>query len=105
MNPITEIFIFKTDTDKRDDTIMVLKELQKEIVEASNGSVKCVRTLVGVSDGTTISQIYEWDSLDSAKRINGLFFEFKSAAALQVLNKENIFMGQLLEIADSKYTG
>lgn len=104
MNLTTEIFIFKTDADKRDKTIEVLKNLQKEIIEASNGSVKSVRTLVGASDSVTISQIYEWDDLDSAKKVNELFFGFKSAADLQILNKENIFMGQLLEIEDNKYS-
>jgi hypothetical protein len=104
MNPTTEIFIFKTDSDKRDKTIDVLKALQKEIIEASNGSVKSVRTLVGASDDMTISQIYEWDDLDSAKRVNELFFGFKSAAELQTLNKDNIFMGQLLEIQENKYS-
>ncbi|MBV1929540.1 MAG: hypothetical protein KUG81_08530 [Gammaproteobacteria bacterium] len=104
MNLTTEIFIFKTDADKRDSTIDVLKDLQKEIIEASNGSVISVRTLVGSSDSVTISQIYEWDDLDSAKRVNELFFGFNSAAELQVLNKENIFMGQLLEIENNNYS-
>ena len=105
LNPTTEIFIFKADSDKRDKTIDVLKALQKEIIEASNGSVKSVRTLIGSSDDMTISQIYEWDDLNSAKKVNKLFFGFKSAAELQVLNKENIFMGQLLEIEENKYSG
>ena len=105
MNLATEIFIFKTDSDKRDKTINVLKELQQEIIEASNGSVKSVRTLVSASDNMTISQVYEWDDLDCAKRVNELFFGFKSAAQLQDLNKENIFMGQLLEIEENKYPG
>ena len=104
MDLATEVFIFKADADKRDETISVLKELQQEIIEASNGTVKSVRTLVGASDDMTISQIYEWDDLDSAKRVNELFFGFKSAASLQALNKENIFMGQLLEIEDNKYS-
>ena len=104
MNLVTEIFIFKTDADKRDKTISVLKELQQEIIAASNGSVKSVRTLVGASDDMTISQIYEWDDLDNAKRVNALFFGFKSAASLQILNKENIFMGQLLEVENNKYS-
>lgn len=103
MNSTTEIFIFKTDADNREKTIAVLKELQQEIIVASNGSVKSVRTLVGASDDVTISQIYEWDDLESAKKVNALFFGFKSAAELQVLNKENIFMGQLLEIEDNNY--
>jgi len=104
MNLATEVFIFKTDADKRNETISVLKELQQEIIEASNGSVKSVRTLVGASDDMTISQIYEWDDLDNAKRVNELFFSFKSAASLKILNKENIFMGQLLEIENNKYS-
>ena len=103
MKPATEIFIFKTDASKRDKTINVLKELQKEIIEASNGSVKSVRTLVGAFDNITISQIYEWDDIQTAKKINELFFSFKSASELQLLNKDNIFMGQLFEIEDNKY--
>ena len=103
MKPATEIFIFKTDPDKRDRAIVVLNELQKEIVAASNGGIRDIRTLISSSDEVTISQIYEWDDVDNAKRVNDLFFQFKIAKELQTLNKDNVFMGQLLEVDDTKF--
>lgn len=103
MNPATEVFIFKTEPEKRERTVEVLKSLQKEIITAANGGVKHVRTLVGALDDSTISQIYEWDDIENAKRVNDLFFEFESAKELQSLNKENTFMGQLLEVEKNRF--
>lgn len=101
MASCTEVFIFQTETEKRLRTIQVLKELQLEIIEAANGSVVNVRTLIGADDETTISQIYEWNDHDKAKQVNDLFFGFKSAKELQSLNKNNIYMGQLLDVPDN----
>jgi len=98
MSPCTEVFIFQTEAKERSRTIQVLKELQSEIIEAANGSVVSVRTLIGSDDETTISQIYEWNDSDKAKQVNEMFFNFESATELQSLNKNNIYMGRLVDV-------
>lgn len=103
MKSATEIFVFKTDPEKREHTILVLKQLQQEIIDASRGGVKSVRTLISATDDVTISQIYEWDDIANAKRVFELFLDFENAKELKTLNKENIFMGHLLEVESNNF--
>lgn len=103
MKSCTEVFIFQTETEKRLRTIQVLEELQLEIIEAGNGSVVNVRTLIGADDETTISQIYEWNDREKAKQVNDQFFGFESAKELQSLNRKNIYMGQLMDVHGNHY--
>jgi hypothetical protein len=98
MQATTELFVFKTEPEKRERTLQVLKDLQQEIINASAGSIKQVRTFISAADDETVSQIYEWDCIENAKKVFALFPTFNSARELQVLNKSNVFMGQLLEI-------
>lgn len=104
MQPVTEMFVFHVLPGNMDKTISILKGLQAEIIEAAQGSVLSVRTLIGNNDETLVSQIYEWDDISVSQKVNALFPTFQNATELQTLNERNVVMGLFLEQKTNRYT-
>ena len=103
MKPVTEMFVFHVLPGNRKRTLEILKGLQAEIIEAAQGSVKSVRTLIGNDDDTLVSQIYEWDDILISQKVNALFPKFENAAKLQKLNDKNVVMGLFTEHQTNRY--
>lgn len=103
MQSVTEMFVFHVTTGNKDKTIEVLKGLQNEIIEAAEGAVLSVRTFFGNDDETLISQIYEWNDINTSRKVNALFPSFQNAAELMKLNDRNVVMGLFSEHQANRY--